>query len=66
MPDLTPVHGSSSIAAAGWNADTGALTVQFVNGRSYTHENVPAGVLEELLSAPSAGRYYNDSIKGVY
>lgn len=66
MADLIPIAGSSSISGAGWNPDTGTLTVQFVNGRSYTHENVPEGVLEELIAAPSAGRYYNSNIKGVY
>jgi hypothetical protein len=57
---------SSSIAAAGYDPDTRRLEIEFVSGRSYTHEDVPPEVYESLLSAPSPGRFYNQSIKGVY
>lgn len=66
-----PLLKSSAIARADWepdesNATLGTLTVEFTNGREYTHEWVPKDVYEALMSAPSPGSFYNAAIKGQY
>lgn len=35
-------------------------------GRRYKYFGVPQFIYEELLDAPSRGRYYNDSIRGQF
>jgi hypothetical protein len=57
---------SSSIAAAGYDPDTRTMEVEFVNGRTYTHPDVPPEVYEGLVSAESPGRFYNQQIKGQF
>lgn len=57
---------STAIAAAGYDPDTRTMEVEFVNGRSHTHEDVDPQVYEALLRAPSPGRFYSEQIKGVY
>ena len=57
---------STAIASAGYDPDTRTLEVEFVNGRTYTHPDVPQAVYDALVSAPSPGRFYTDNIKGVY
>jgi hypothetical protein len=57
---------SSFIVAAGYDPDTQIMEVEMTSGRSYTHPNVPPEVYENLLTADSPGRFYNDNIKGVY
>jgi hypothetical protein len=66
-----PLLKSRAIARADWEPDPanetlGTLEIEFPDGRSYTHEAVPKMVYEGLLSAPSAGAYYNAAIKGQY
>ena len=66
-----PLLKSSAIARADWepekaDATLGTLTVEFTNGRVYTHEWVPASVYQALISAPSPGSFYNAAIKGQY
>lgn len=66
MPRTTTVLTSTSLRSASYDDDTRILDITFASGRTYTYENVPEKVFEELCNAPSAGRYFNDSIKGVY
>jgi KTSC domain len=66
-----PLLRSKAIASADWqpvptDETLGTLTVEFTNGREYTHEWVPKDVYEGLLAAPSAGAFYNAAIKGQY
>lgn len=44
----------------------GRLTVWFKSGRSYTYDGVPEDVYLGLINAESAGRYFNNVIRGVY
>jgi hypothetical protein len=57
---------SSMIASAGYDPDTRAMEIEFRSGKTYTFEEVPPYVFENLLSSDSPGRYFNQSIKGVY
>lgn len=63
---MTAIPGSSSIAAAGWDPDTGVLEIQFTSGKTYTYQDVPQEIYDGLMSADSAGQYFHSSIKGVY
>jgi hypothetical protein len=63
--DRTPVS-SSIIASAGYDTRTGTLEVEFHNGMIYLYFDVPEGVYEELIDAPSAGAFFNSNIKGVF
>lgn len=56
---------SSSGIQAGYDKETQELTIVFPNGE-YSFSGVPPDVYEGLLKAPSAGRYYNTRIRGVY
>ncbi len=60
---MIPVD-SSAIRAIGYDGRT--LTVEFHNGRTYDHPNVPDNVFDEFLNAWSKGTYYNQHIRGRY
>lgn len=57
---------SRSLAAVGYDGMSRTLEVKFVNGSVYRYFDVPAGVFAALLSAESAGRYFNASIRTRY
>lgn len=42
------------------------LIINFVNGGSYKYSDVPFHLAQDLLSAPSAGRFYHREIRGIY
>lgn len=53
---------SSMLHSAVYNTETKELTVIFANGRSYNYEDVDKAIWDSLVSAKSAGAYFN-SIK---
>ncbi len=57
---------SSMIAHVDYNAEDKTLTVGFHDGGHYTYQDVPQLVHDELVAAPSAGRYFHSNIRGVY
>ncbi len=57
---------SSNIAAIGYGSINQVLQVDFHTGSRYRYFEVPLGVFEAFLAAPSKGRYLNYQIKGVY
>lgn len=57
---------SRSLAAVGYDETSRTLEVAFVNGSVYQYHDVPAGVFAALLSAESAGRYFNAAIRTRY
>ena len=42
------------------------IDVTFTNGNTYTHAGVPLTVVQALVDAPSAGRYYAAHLKGKF
>lgn len=42
------------------------MEIGFVNETVYQYFDVPEYVFQGLLSAPSAGTYFNTMVKGVY
>ncbi|WP_252179536.1 KTSC domain-containing protein [Endozoicomonas sp. 4G] len=59
--------GSSALASAGYDPTAQILEIQFVESDSlYRYYDVPESVYQDLMSAESAGRYYNLAIRGQY
>ena len=63
MTDMIAVR-SSNIAAVGYDKEAEELEVHFHSGAVYRYENVEVDLLEELVSAPSVGRTFNERVKG--
>ncbi len=53
---------SSMLSSVSYDTETNEMTVTFNNGRSYIYEDVDRMLYENLISATSAGAYFN-SIK---
>jgi len=53
---------SSMLSNASYNTETSELTVTFTNGKVYVYVDVSRDIWDSLISARSAGAYFN-SIK---
>jgi len=53
---------SAMLASCEYNSVDKELTVTFKNGRDYIYVDVEKQIYDDLVDAPSAGRYFN-SIK---
>lgn len=63
--DWTPLS-SSNIGAMRYDENSRLLQIRFLSGHAYDFKDVPADVADGLRQADSAGKYFNNSIKGVY
>lgn len=54
---------SSSLDAVAYDEASSTLGVRFRNGSEYEYLAVPADVYLGILSAPSAGKYFNTHVK---
>lgn len=54
---------SSMLSSAEYNEEKKELTVTFSNGKDYVYEDVNKSSYDSLITAESAGKYFN-SIKG--
>lgn len=59
------VH-SSNLKSIGYNEDKKILEVEFNSGGVYQYNNVPKNIFEELMTASSHGKYFNQMIKEIY
>lgn len=50
---------SSNIKSIGYRLSDGTLEIEFLTERVYRYANVPFYIYEELMDAPSVGRYFN-------
>jgi hypothetical protein len=57
---------SSTIRSAGYDQQTMIMEIAFINESIYQYFDVPEYVFQGLLSAPSAGTYFNTIVKGIY
>lgn len=57
---------SSNIASASYDEESGELSVKFNSGATYVYSEVPLSIAIEFESAPSAGKYLDSMIKGIY
>ncbi len=67
MTRTPPNTPSSMIKNAGYDPATQRLEVEFfATGNVYIYRNVPQEVFDALMSAPSAGKYFNANIAKKY
>jgi len=58
---------STCISTVSFDPSTGNLDVTFrSSGRTYTHYRVPAALYHGLITASSAGAFYNENLRGRY
>jgi lysyl-tRNA synthetase, class II len=57
---------SSVLSAVAYDGDTQLLEVRFQTGRIYRYRDIPREIFEPLLTAPSAGQYFNTHIRDRY
>lgn len=57
---------SSNISSVGYDENSRTLKVEFNRGSVYKYTGVPSVEYENLLNAPSKGRYFNQQIKNRY
>lgn len=57
---------STAIDAIAYDEQRLLLRIRFKSGRTYSYENVPVDVYEELLSAESQGAYFNRNIRDAF
>lgn len=65
MPEMHPVQ-SSNVRSVGYDEEKAELWIAFNGGRTYVYTGVPNGVLDDILAAPSVGKFVNEQIKNVY
>lgn len=56
---------SSMLSSAEYDTDDKELTVTFTGGKQYHYVDVDPSVYSDLVSAPSAGRYFNSIKSGL-
>jgi len=61
MPEIAD---SGNLSGADWAS--GVLTISFKKGGSYEYYDVPFGLYNELLAAPSKNTFFIDNIKGKF
>lgn len=49
---------SSVLANASYDDETSELTITFLNGRDYTYKDVLFNTYQDLIAAPSPGKYF--------
>jgi hypothetical protein len=54
---------STAIRAVAWNSMTSTLDVTFTSGDMYSYYDVPQWKYLGLITAPSAGQYFNKNIR---
>ncbi len=57
---------SSEIDAVAYDSAGKRLRIRFRSGAIYEYDGVPSVVYEELLAAPSKGRYFSEYIRPDY
>ena len=55
---------SGHLADVDWQE--GILTIVFRDGSTYVYDDVPFGLYQELLAAPSKSLFFRESIKGQF
>jgi len=63
--EMLPLE-SSMIRAVGYDIFRQILQIQFQSAEVFAYMDVPEKIYEELMEAPSAGRYFQDCIRDRY
>jgi KTSC domain len=61
--NMKPVE-STTLVAIGYDEAREILQLEFRSHAVYGYFGVPGSVYEELVAAPSKGRYFNGAIRG--
>lgn len=54
---------SSAIRSVGYDPDTKILSIEFNHGKVYDYLDVSEETFEEMLKAPSIGKFYNQRFR---
>jgi len=65
MMNMKPVE-SSNIAEIGYDNEHNVLHVAFHTGSVYAYEDVPYQMYEDMLNAPSVGKYFNENVRDMF
>ena len=57
---------SSSLSSIGYDRRSRVLEVEYGSGSVYRYRQVPASTYEQLMQAPSKGRFVNQFVREVY
>ena len=57
---------SSTLYQMVYDEETKTLEVSFKRGAVYRYINVPHGIVNELINAKSAGKYFNGNIAKIF
>ncbi|MDR3128506.1 MAG: KTSC domain-containing protein [Bifidobacteriaceae bacterium] len=57
---------SSNISTIGYDPQTQTLEIEFHSDSVYQYSNVPQNIYNNLKSANSHGKYFNEYIKNTY
>lgn len=57
---------STSIEYASYDKEEKILTIKFVNSKEYRYKDVPERVYNEMVDAPSAGKFFQTFIRNQY
>lgn len=63
---LSATFASSAVSAMAYQEQSQALALTLANGLTYLYSGVPRAVAGGLAASESAGRFYNESIRGKY
>lgn len=63
--EMVPVV-SSNIASAGYDPVSQTLLIEFRSGPVYQYEEVPEEVFQNLLTAPSIGKFFVVNIRNKF
>jgi len=55
---------SSNVESVGY--ENGKLEIGMKDGRTYRYSNVPRGTYQDLMSAPSIGKFVHERIKNQF
>ena len=61
-----PFAASTNIKSVSYSDEDQTLTVEFFKGGTYVYSDIPPNVADGFSSAPSAGTYLHQFIKGQY
>ena len=57
---------SGNLQSVGYDPTSGILEIEFKNGSIYQYTGVPKGIYQELMTAPSHGKYHARYIRNRY
>ncbi len=57
---------SSNLRSIGYDPITYTLEIEFHSGGIYQYTNVPQTIYQQLMAAPSLGKYFHANIRNMY